>query len=98
MTGPNSICYPTILPTITSDLQSKLETFGISKVQKNFIAFWAAYLSNVTNQRPSKSDYQNFARSIVAAYPTLADTDGGCVRCIFFIICILILISFKKFL
>lgn len=80
VTGPNSIRYPTILPSITSDLENKWKKFGLLNVQKNFISFWAAYLFHVTNQRPSKSDYQNFAQSIVAAYPTLADSDGRCVR------------------
>ncbi|XP_067210765.1 uncharacterized protein [Linepithema humile] len=78
VTGPGSIRHPIILPSITSDLQKKLNDIGLLKAQKNFIAFWAAHLSYVTNQWPTKSDYQNFAQSIVAAYPALADIGGGC--------------------
>jgi len=83
VTGPGSICHPIILPSITPDLQKKLDNIRLLKAQKNFIAFWAAHLSHVTNQWPTKSDYQNFAQSIVAAYPALADVGGGCVIYIF---------------
>lgn len=79
MAGPGSICHPVILPFITPDLQKNWNDIGLLKAQKNFIAFWAAHLSYVTNQWPTKSDYQNFAQSIVAAYPALADINGGCV-------------------
>jgi len=79
VTGPGSIRHPIILPSITPDLQKKLDDIGLLKAQKNFIAFWAAHLSHITNQWPTKSDYQNFAQSIVAAYPALADVGGGCV-------------------
>lgn len=86
ITGPGSIRYPTCLPSIASDLQNKLDDFGILKCQKEFIAFWAGYLCVMTDQRPSRLDYHNYAQSIVAAYPALADTNGGCVSYILFIL------------
>lgn len=83
ITGPGSIRYPTCLPSITPDLQKKVNDLGILRCQKDFIAFWAGHLCIMTNQRPSRLDYQNYAQSIVAAYPALADANGGCVSIFF---------------
>lgn len=74
-----SIPYPAILPTLSYDLQQKLENDGILKAQRYFIAFWGQYLWQITHTKPTKLDYSNLALSIVAAYPQLAGGKGGCV-------------------
>lgn len=67
-----SIPYPAVLPQLTHDLQCRLETDGVLKAQRYFIAFWENYLWQTTCTKPSKKDYSNLASSIVAAYPQLA--------------------------
>lgn len=85
ITRSMSIRFPTMLLSLTLDLKQKVDNVELLNAQKQLIAFWAAYLLHATNQTPTKSDYCNFAQSIVLSYPALADTDGGCVSYILFI-------------
>ncbi|XP_025997041.1 uncharacterized protein LOC105204165 isoform X2 [Solenopsis invicta] len=73
-----SIPYPAVLPSLSYDLQIKLKTDGILKAQRYFIAHWGQYLWEATNTKPTKLDYSNLARSIVAAYSELAGGRNGC--------------------
>lgn len=79
LSAAKSIPYPAVLPSLTYDLQQKLENDGILKAQRYFIAFWGQYLWQTTCTKPTKQDYSNLALTIVAAYPQLAGGKGGCV-------------------
>ncbi|CAG5071444.1 Protein of unknown function [Cotesia congregata] len=66
------------LPSLTLDLQKKLTEDGVLKAQKYFIKFWASYLWEVTNTKPTKFDYHNLATSIVQAYSELKGGSNEC--------------------
>ncbi|XP_074108770.1 uncharacterized protein LOC141533669 [Cotesia typhae] len=73
-----SISANSPLPSLTLDLQKKLTEDGVLKAQKYFINFWASYLWEVTNAKPTKFDYYNLATSIVQAYPELKGGSNEC--------------------
>lgn len=79
LSAAKSIPYPAVLPSLTYNLQQKLENDGILKAQRYFIiAFWGQYLWQTTCTKPTKQDYSNLALTIIAAYPQLAGGKGDC--------------------
>jgi len=83
--GKDTKCvpYPARLPQLTPRLQKILETVGIFHGVKEFIYFWASYLLDITDNRPTKQDYQNLALTIVETYPSLKGGTNGCVSFIY---------------
>lgn len=73
------LTYPVKLPKLTPDLQNMLDKFGIIEKQDHFIAFWKMHLCSSTNGEPSKTDYDNYARTIVDSYPILKGGKDGYV-------------------
>lgn len=80
-----NVPYPARLPQLTPNLQKILEIIGIFDGVKDFIYFWASYLLDVTDNRPTKQDYQNFAMTIVDTYPVLKGGSNECVNSFLYI-------------
>ena len=76
------IPYPTHLPKLTDELQQIIRNGMFYKKQASFISFWAANLAFRTGGTPTKTDYHNYALTIVDSYPDLKGGMGGCVSCI----------------
>ncbi|XP_036151089.1 uncharacterized protein LOC105840437 isoform X2 [Monomorium pharaonis] len=75
--GARSIPYPAALPELTLDLVKILETVSVFEGMRSFIHFWTSHLLSVTNNNPTKQDYQNFSMSIVDTYPILKGGKDG---------------------
>ncbi|XP_024868242.1 uncharacterized protein LOC112452334 [Temnothorax curvispinosus] len=73
-----AVPYPAHLPQLTPKLQRILETVGVFHGVKDFIYFWASYLLDITDNQPTKQDYQNLAVTIVETYPSLKGGTNGC--------------------
>ncbi|XP_057339760.1 uncharacterized protein LOC130677144 [Microplitis mediator] len=68
---PGPIIASASLPSLTYDLQNKLNEHGVLKIQAKLMHYWGSYLWQKTSGRPSKKDYQNFADAIIKVYPLL---------------------------
>ncbi|KMQ83827.1 tyrosine recombinase [Lasius niger] len=62
------------LPPLPSHLETKVKTLGAIAVQNSLIQFWSSHLLDVTNDKPTKTDYFNIASSIIESF---ADLRGG---------------------
>lgn len=72
------------LPPLPSHLETKVKTLGAIAVQNSLIQFWSSHLLDVTNDKPTKTDYFNIASSIIESFPDLRGGKNGHVRVSFF--------------
>ena len=71
--------YPVQLPQIPKLLQKIVDENTMYHNQNQFIALWAAHLSELTDGVPSKTEYSNYATTIVDTYPELGGGQSYCV-------------------
>ncbi|XP_043284506.1 uncharacterized protein [Venturia canescens] len=77
-TGPNSIRNPVLLPKLTPEMDEMIKNVGILQAQRHLTYFWTTDLLHRTDGQPTKTDYFNYAATIVATYPELSGGDRGC--------------------
>lgn len=70
---------PAKLPKLTPELLNYQRQGVMLKKEKCFINLWANDLLSITNDRPTQTDYANYASTIVNTYPQFAGGVGGCV-------------------